>query len=69
MMPDGVDLVVEGEAEVVLVELLEGGDQHLAAAEGPDGVPVGFELELPAQHRHEEVEDLKDERLGQLGLR
>ena len=59
MVPAGVERIVDGEGEVVVVQLHQGWDQHLAAAEGPVGKLVSLEFKATTQCRHAEVQELK----------
>ena len=59
MVPAGVERIVDGEGEVVVVQLHQGWDQHLAAAEGPVGKLVSLEFKATTQSRHAEVQELE----------
>ena len=59
MVPAGVERIVDGEGKVVVVQLHQGWDQHLAAAEGPVGKLVSLEFKATTQSRHAEVQELK----------
>ena len=59
MVPARIERIVDGEGEVVVVQLDQGGGQHLAAAEGPVGELVSLEFKPTTQSRHAEVQELQ----------
>lgn len=59
MVPPGIEFVIDGERQVVLIQLDQGRAQLLTASEGLVGKLVGLELEPSGEHGHAEVEELK----------
>ena len=59
MMPAGIQPVIDGKGQVVLIQLDQRRGQLFTASEGAVREVVRLELEPPREHRHREVEELK----------